>query len=130
MSALAYIIASGRSTNTQRFDIAQMHNIERWFTENVVSESIWILERPEFMELLKFARKGDTLVICSVQSLGRCSFELYDAFKALQTKEVNVLSLLEGFDLSSRSGATFLKTLTTLAELDRTITRHESRQRK
>lgn len=130
MRALAYISTQGQSTDTQRFDIAQMHNIERWFTEEAVSESIRILERPDFMELCKFARKGDTVVAYSIQSLGKCSFELYDAFRALRAKGVNVVSLREGFDLSSPTGTTFLKTLTTLTELHRTITRHQSHESK
>jgi putative DNA-invertase from lambdoid prophage Rac len=130
MRTLAYISTHRQSTNTRRLDIAQMHNIERWFTDEAVSESIRILERPAFIELHKFARKGDTVVVYSVQSLGKCSFELYDAFKALRAKGVNVVSLREGFDLSSPTGKIFLKTLTTLTELHRTIKRHQSHERK
>lgn len=129
MTILAYV-TNTQSNENHPFDIAEKHNVEHWFTDDAFSESIRIVERPGFIELLKFVRKGDTVVVYSIQSLGKCSFELYDAFKALRAKGVNVVSLREDFDLSSTTGTTFLKTLTTLKELHRTITRHQSREGK
>jgi DNA invertase Pin-like site-specific DNA recombinase len=126
---LAYITTHDQSSDAQRFDIAQMHNIERWFIE-AASESIRILERPGFLELHKFARKGDTVIVYSIETLGRDSFELYDACKALRAKGVNVVSVGGSFDLSSPTGKIFLKTMTTLTELRRTISRHRSHESK
>ncbi|MFL1528010.1 recombinase family protein [Pseudomonas sp. O230] len=129
MRNLAYISTHDQSSDAQHFDIAQKHNIERWFIEGT-SESIRILERPGFLELHKFARKGDTVIVCSIETLGRDSFELYDAFEALRAKGVNVASVGGNLDLSSPTGKIFLETLTTLTELRRTISRRRRRERK
>ena len=121
MRTLAYVSADNLSTEIQRCEIAQLHNVEHWFADEALSESVSVLEQPGFMEALKFARRGDTLIVHSIQSLGRCSFELFDALKALRAKGINVISVREGFDLSSPQAKAFLKTAGGLAKLKRII---------
>ena len=126
MRTLAYVSADNLSTEIQRCEIAQLHNVEHWFADEALSESVSVLEQPGFMEALKFARRGDTLIVDSIQSLGKCSFELFDAFMALRAKGVNVVSVREGFDLSSPQAKMFLRTAGRLARLKRLISKGES----
>ena len=124
MRTLAYVSADNLSTEIQRCEIAQLHNVEHWFADEALSESVSVLEQPGFMDALKFARRGDILIVHSIQSLGKCSLELFDALKALKAlraKGANVISVQEGFDLSSPQAKAFLKTAGGLAQLKRII---------
>ena len=121
MRTFAYVSTDTLSTETPRSEIARLHNVEHWFADEARGESVSVLVQPGFMDALKFARRGDTLIVDSIQSLGKCSFELFDAFMALRAKGANVISVQEGFDLSSPLAEAFLKTAGGLAKLKRII---------
>ncbi|UNP89623.1 recombinase family protein [Aeromonas encheleia] len=70
-------------------------------------------------KLFKFIRKGDTLIVPAVDRLGRNTIDVLNTVEALQGKGVSIISLREGFDLSTAIGKAMLTILAVVAELAR-----------
>lgn len=121
MTVLAYVRVSteDQSTNAQRHAITERHNVGKWFEDQAVSGATKALERPNFAELFKYAREGDTLVVAAIDRLGRDTLDLLTTVQALEGKGVAVVSLREGFDLSTPIGKAMLTMLGAVAELER-----------
>ena len=121
MTVLAYVRVSteDQSTDAQRHSIAALHNVEHWYADEATSGATKALHRPGFAELFKFARKGDTLIVSAIDRLGRDTIDLLETVEALKGKGVAVVSMREGFDLSSPIGKAMLTMLAAVAELER-----------
>ena len=121
MTVLAYVRVStdDQSTDAQRHSIAALHNVQHWFADEATSGGTKALDRPGFTELFKFARKGDTLVVSAIDRLGRDTIDVLVTVEALKAKGITVLSMREGFDLSSPIGKAMLAMLAAVAELER-----------
>jgi len=121
MTVLAYVRVSteDQTTNAQRHAITERHNIGKWFEDQAVSGVTKALDRPGFAELFKYAREGDTLVVAAIDRLGRDTLDLLTTVQALEGKGVAVVSLREGFDLSTPIGKAMLTMLGAVAELER-----------
>ncbi|MFM5718547.1 recombinase family protein [Aeromonas caviae] len=113
-----------QSVGAQRHSIEQTHNVETWFTDEGVSGGVKALQRPGFAELFKFIRKGDTLIVPAVDRLGRNTIDVLNTVEALQSKGVSIISLREGFDLSTPIGKAMLTMLAAVAELERSNIKH------
>ncbi|HCB7272010.1 TPA: recombinase family protein, partial [Escherichia coli] len=96
------------------------YNIAKWFTDEAVSGSVKASSRDGFSRLLAYAREGDTVVV-AVDRLGRDTIDVLSTVKALQAKGVRVVSLREGFDLSTPIGEAMLGIMSTLAQLERSL---------
>ncbi|MFM5356619.1 recombinase family protein [Aeromonas veronii] len=121
MAVIGYLrVSTGeQSVGAQRHSIEQTHNVETWFTDEGVSGGVKALQRPGFAELFKFIRKGDTLIVPAVDRLGRNTIDVLNTVEALQGKGVSIISLREGFDLSTPIGKAMLTMLAAVAELER-----------
>ncbi|HBP0077218.1 recombinase family protein [Pseudomonas aeruginosa] len=121
MTTLAYVRVSteDQSTEAQRHSISQLHNVQHWFADEATSGAIKALQRPGFAELFKFARIGDTLIVSAIDRLGRDTIDVLETVEALKAKGVRVISMREGFDLSSSAGKFMLTMLAAVAELER-----------
>lgn len=121
MAVIGYIrVSTGeQSVEAQRHSIEQTHKIEEWFSDEGVSGAVKAMERPGFSELFKFIRKGDTLVVPAVDRLGRDTVDVLSTVEALRGKGVSIISLREGFDLSTPIGKAMLTMLAAVAELER-----------
>ena len=64
-------------------------------------------------------QKGDTLIVPAVDRLGRDTIDVLHTVEALQAKGVSIISLREGFDLSTPIGKAMLTMLAAVAELER-----------
>lgn len=121
MSVIGYIrVSTGeQSVETQRYNIEQTHKVEEWFADEGISGAVKALERPGFAELFKFVRKGDVLIVPAVDRLGRDTIDVLITVEALRGKGVSIISLREGFDLSTPIGKAMLTMLAAVAELER-----------
>lgn len=121
VAVIGYLRVSTGEQNVgaQRHSIEQTHNVETWFTDEGVSGGVKALQRPGFAELFKFIRKGDTLIVPAVDRLGRNTIDVLNTVEALQSKGVSIVSLREGFDLSTSIGKAMLTMLAAVAELER-----------
>lgn len=120
---LAYtrVSSDGQSVEAQRHAIGQRYKVsdEGWFTDEATSGTTKALERTGFKALFTFARKGDTVIVAAIDRLGRNTIDVLETVEALAKKGVTVVSLREGFDLSTPTGKLMLTLLAGVAELER-----------
>lgn len=122
-ATLAYMrVSTGeQSTETQRHVIAERYNVDKdgWFQDEAVSGAVKAIQRTGFSDLFKYARKGDTLIVVAIDRLGRDTIDVLETVEALKKKGVAVISMREGFDLSTDAGKMVLTVLAAVAELER-----------
>lgn len=106
MTMLAYFLvgADGQETRPQLGAIEEAPEVVHWFADMASSRSTRTLERSGFGELHRFARKGDVMVVSSLDCLGTSVTELVEVFQALNEKGVAVISVQENLHLSSYKG--------------------------
>lgn len=120
-ATLAYLRVStdGQSTDAQRHSIAERYNVQDWFVDEATSGATKAILREGFAALLNYSRKGDTVVVAAIDRLGRDTIDVLETVEALKAKGVTVVSMREGFDLSSPIGKAMLTMLAAVAELER-----------
>ncbi|WP_283189853.1 recombinase family protein [Pseudomonas sp. PMCC200344] len=108
MTALAYFLVGndGQETLPKLGAIEKAVDDVHWFADMASSESIKALARPGFSELHQFAKKGDVLVISTLDCLGTIATELDEVFRAFKAKGVAVITVREGLHLFASNGAT------------------------
>ncbi|MBZ9666955.1 recombinase family protein [Pseudomonas sp. LMG 31766] len=120
---LAYtrVSSDGQSVDAQRHAIGQRYKVsdDGWFTDEATSGTTKALERAGFKALFTFARKGDTVIVTAIDRLGRNTIDVLETVEALKAKGVTVVSMREGFDLSTPTGRLMLTLLAGVAELER-----------
>lgn len=96
------VSTSDQNVENQKKQIADAgYSVIRWFSDEALSGAIKAGERPGFGELLSYVREGDTLIVIAIDRLGRNTIDVLSTVEKLQTKGVKVVSLREGFDLST-----------------------------
>lgn len=123
MTTLAYVrvTAASPSEDAQRHEIAEAYQIERWFKDEELSGSICILELPGFIKLCKLARKGDTLIVSSIECLGITAIELFQALQSLRARGVGVMAVQGRFDFSSPIGKDLFGLVASIAKTNDTV---------
>lgn len=121
MALIGYVrVSTGeQSVEAQKHSIEQRHKIEHWFEDSAISGAVKASERPAFCKLLDFIREGDLLVVGAVDRLGRDTLDILHTVELLQAKGAAVISIREGFDLSTPIGKAMLTMLAAVAELER-----------
>ncbi|MBF8730866.1 recombinase family protein [Pseudomonas guariconensis] len=120
-ATIAYVRVStdDQTTEAQRHAISQRFNVNEWFSDEATSGATKALQREGFKALHAYARKGDTVVVAAIDRLGRDTIDVVETVEALKAKGVTVVSMREGFDLSSPVGKAMLTMLAAVAELER-----------
>jgi len=121
-SVLAYVrvSTSDQSCDAQRHAIGERYMVSEWFSDEATSGATKALERAGFRALCSCAREGDIVVVAAIDRLGRDTVDVLETVALLQGKGVTVISMREGFDLSSPIGKAMLTMLAAVAELERT----------
>ncbi|MFD2190015.1 recombinase family protein [Pistricoccus aurantiacus] len=120
-STIGYIrvSTSDQTVATQRHAIEGRHRIDKWFSDEAISGAIKAKDRKGLSALLDYVREGDTLIVYAIDRLGRNTIDVLETVDYLQSKGVAVVSLREGFDLSTPMGKAMLTMLSAMAELER-----------
>jgi len=120
-ATIAYVRVStdDQTTEAQRHAISQRFNVSEWFSDEATSGATKALQREGFKALHAYARKGDTVVVAAIDRLGRDTIDVLETVEALKAKGITVVSMREGFDLSSPVGKAMLTMLAAVAELER-----------
>ncbi|MEL7979214.1 recombinase family protein [Vreelandella titanicae] len=120
-TTIAYVRVStdDQTTNAQRHAIESRYKVARWFSDEATSGAIKAKDRIGFRQLLNYVREGDTVVVFAIDRLGRNTIDVLETVEVLKSKGVAILSIREGFDLSTPMGKMMLTMLAGLAELER-----------
>ena len=79
------------------------------------------MERPEGKACNRSLGRGDTLVVVSIDRLGRSLSDLVGTLEDLQARGVHFRSLREGIDTSTALGKMFFQISSAFAEYERTL---------
>lgn len=94
---------------------------QRDIFSDVVSGTKVAASRPAMGQLLDYAVKGDTVVVWRIDRLGRSLIDVLNTVKSLQQAGINVQSVSDGIDPSTKTGRMMLGMLATLAEYEREL---------
>lgn len=78
-------------------------------------------EKPQLNELLKFLRKGDTLIVWRLDRIGRTTVGLIQFVNELNEKGIHFKSISENIDTNSASGKLTFQIFCVLAEHERNV---------
>lgn len=116
------VSTSDQNVENQKQQISDAgYSVTRWFSDEAVGGAVKAAERPGFGELLSYVREGDTLIVIAIDRLGRNTIDVLSTVEMLQTKGVKVVSLREGFDLSTTVGKAMLTMMAGLASLEKDL---------
>ncbi len=78
-------------------------------------------DRKGLIEMLKFVKAGDSLIVWKLDRLGRSLSHLIDIVNNLKAKQVSFKSLTEGMDTSTPSGELLFHVFGALAQYERAL---------
>lgn len=114
---IAYVRVSTQEQNEARqIEALSKHNIEKWFTEKVSGKDT---NRPELINMLDFAREGDTIYIHDFSRLARSTKDLLDIVETLNKKNITLVSNKEAVDTSTAAGKLMLTMIGAIYEFER-----------
>lgn len=76
------------------------------------------MDRPEFQKMIEQLRSGDTVMVVSIDRLGRNLKELVELSSKLQDMGVNIVALNQGIDTSSKMGQLFYNFMALMSEME------------
>lgn len=107
MSALVYfLVGSNGEEAMPRIKVAEeVADDVHWFADMECLTALVALDRPGFGDLCKFARRGDVLIVSTLECLGTDRAELIEVLQALKRKGIAVSSLREDLHLFGSAGS-------------------------
>ncbi|MEH2932942.1 recombinase family protein [Candidatus Ventrimonas sp. KK005] len=76
------------------------------------------MERPQFKEMFSLLKSGDTVVVVSIDRLGRNLKELVEFSSKLKEMGVNIIALNQGIDTHTKMGELFYNLMAIFADLE------------
>lgn len=126
MAVISYLRVSTRDQTTenqqqQMEDAGYQVDDDFVFVDEGISGSVPAAKRPQLCEAIRTARKGDTFLVVAIDRLGRSAVDVLGTAETLTKKGVRLVSLREGFDLSTPVGKMMLHMMAGFAEMERAI---------
>ena len=121
------VFGYGRASSTGQHSEQQRRILERagydlayWFADEAPCENIPAAQRPGFQGILERIGKHDSLIVCTLDCLGRDARDIVSQIRALALRcsEVVVLQLGK-LDLTGAAGQAVVATLAAVAEMER-----------
>lgn len=116
------------STQEQNLDL-QLDALEKAGVKKIFKDKVSgaSATKPQLEELLKYARKGDTIVVWRLDRLGRTTIQLIQFVEELQKLGINLKSLTEPIDTTTATGTLVVQIFCVLAEHERNVLRERTR---
>lgn len=96
------------------------YTVDHWYADDGVSGAVRALERPQFAEMMKHIKEGDTLIVSAADRIGRNTVDVISTVERFQAMKVKVIILAYGsLDLTSDIGMVVLSLAATFAQLER-----------
>lgn len=119
MATLGYVrVSTARQTNDRQHDALAEFGVDRVF-EDKISGAKW--DRRGLTELLDYAREGDTVVVASLDRLGRSLSEVVRVADDLHRRGIVLRSIKEGIDYSTSVGRMLAGIFGSLAAYEREL---------
>ena len=106
---------STKEQNSARQKEALQDKCEVYFEDKLSGRN---MERPEFQKMMEQLRPGDTVMVVSIDRLGRNLKELVELSSKLKEMGVNIVALNQGIDTSSKMGQLFYNFMALMSEME------------
>ena len=117
MANIAYVRVSTADQNDERQRQAlNAYHIDEWFSEKISGKDA---NRPKLQEMIRYARRGDTVYVHDFSRLARSTSDLLKIVEELHNKDVQIISLKETFATSTPTGKLMLTMMAAIAEFER-----------
>lgn len=113
-------VSTDEQTTRQQVDALEAAGCAQVFIDEAISGST--ISRPELDKCLTALQPSDTLVVWSLDRLGRSTLHLLTTVKELAERGVTFRSIKESIDASTTTGQLFLTILAGLAQFERART--------
>ncbi|MBZ5753047.1 recombinase family protein [Metabacillus rhizolycopersici] len=114
---IAYIRVSTVEQNEARqVEAMKRYRIDKVYQEKVSAKNT---DRPKLLEMLDYAREGDTIYVADFSRLARSTKDLLELVELLESKGVQLVSIKENIDTSTPNGKLMLTMLGAINEFER-----------
>lgn len=120
MSVIGYtrVSTSDQTVQNQKQQIAETYKVDKWFSDEAVSGKTSTDEREGFKAMVEYVREGDTIITTAIDRIGRSTIDVLRSVEMLKAKGVKLVTMREGFDLSTPTGKAMLTMMSAMAELE------------
>ena len=114
---IAYIRVSATEQNTARQEVLMKELcVDEIYIDKMSGKNT---NRPELQTMMKYVRKGDTVIVESISRFARNTRDLLELIEKLKEKEVEFISKKENIDTTTPAGKFMLTVFGAVAELER-----------
>lgn len=106
---------STKDQNSARQKEALQNKCNVYFEDKLSGRN---MERPEFQKMIEQLRPGDSVMVVSIDRLGRNLKELVELSSKLKDMGVNIVALNQGIDTSSKMGQLFYNFMALMSEME------------
>jgi DNA invertase Pin-like site-specific DNA recombinase len=119
----ARVSTTEQTTLNQKLEIQRAgFTVDYWFEDVGISGKTSATQRPQFSLLLEKIRDGETILVKSIDRLGRDAIDVLSTVKHLSERNIKVIVLqLGNTDLTSTTGKLLLTMLSAVAEMERSL---------
>lgn len=114
-------VSSAGQNETAQVDILNRHGVEELFVDKASGTSRD--GRPALANAIKFARKGDAIVVTRLDRLARSVIDLHTIARELQGKGVDLIATEQQIDTTSPTGRLMFNMLGAIAEFETDLRR-------
>ncbi len=123
---VGYVRVSTKEQNTARQEeIMKSLEVDKIYIDRMSGKNT---DRPALLEMLKFVREGDTVVVESISRFARNTKDLLELTEELNSKHVQFISQKEKIDTDTPAGKFMLTIFGAVAELEREYIRQRQRE--
>lgn len=109
-----------QTADNQQIVINDKFKIDKQFSDTC-SGSVQASKRDGLKALLAYVREHDTVVIISIDRIGRNVIDILTTIEILKSKNVNLVSIREGIDINTPAGMMMVQVMASVAELEKGI---------
>lgn len=114
---IGYVRVSTVEQNEARqIEGLEQYKIDKWFTEKVSAKDA---HRPKLIQMLDFAREGDTVYVWDFSRLSRNVKDLLNITEQLQEKGIHLKSIKENLDTATPGGKLMLVMIGAINQFER-----------
>lgn len=114
-------VSTIEQTTDAQVDMLLDFGCEKIFEDRGAKPSISSSLRPQLVTLIDSLRPGDTIVVCSLDRLGRSLKDLVKLIERFRENKVNFVSLLERIDTTSPAGELTFHVFASIAQFERSL---------
>ena len=126
MPNFAYVRVSTKDQTVENQLLAMKeagYSIDHVYSDVAVSGKTKGQDRPGFKACIEFLRRGDTLIVYSIDRLGRSTVDVLNNVALIQKAEVRLVVLNLGLDTSTSTGKLMLGVFSSFAEFENELRR-------